>query len=99
LFDLKGSTVNREEKNKVGPTTILKDVNFNNDEKQIYLQESEIENVNEIVSKDANFLNSLKIMDYSLFLIKLECEDFENSLFPNEYIKINLDLNLGVMKV
>lgn len=70
-YDLKGSTVNREEKDESSKAT-QKDVNFNRNETYIKFDESEAERFMRIIEKDAKFLNSLGIMDYSLFLIKLE---------------------------
>ena len=72
IFDLKGSTVNREVKmtNKMSRSKTLKDVNF------IKLRRNEPLNMFEIdklfilrqVAKDTEFLKSLNIMDYSLLL-------------------------------
>lgn len=81
-YDLKGSTVNREEKD-VKSTSTQKDVNFNKHERHIYLEEPEIERFIKIVNKDSFFLNNLKIMDYSLFLIKLEKIDVDNKIEEN----------------
>ena len=73
IFDLKGSSVNREVKGEnLKPTTTLKDINI----KQMLKKEPDLvafEHLDSIrlmrtLKKDVEFLRSMGIMDYSLLL-------------------------------
>ena len=73
-FDLKGSTVNREIKGldmtKID-NDVMKDINFTNIEFAIMVNNSNIEKIRGITTKDSTFLSNLGLMDYSLFVVKL----------------------------
>ena len=84
MYDLKGSTICREEKVDLSNLhkIVLKDVNFLELEKNLMLNDNDKIRINEIVMKDANFLGNLDIMDYSLFVVKLNMNEIQvNSLF------------------
>ena len=76
-FDLKGSTVNRELKgldmSKID-NDVMKDTNFNDIEFGIMVNNKNVETIRTIVTKDSEFLASLGLMDYSLFLVKLSLD-------------------------
>ena len=76
-FDLKGSTVNRELKGidmtKID-NDVMKDTNFNDIEFGIMVNNKNVEIIRAIVTKDSEFLSSLGLMDYSLFLVKLSLD-------------------------
>ena len=78
-YDLKGSTYNREvefDMEKV-QKIVMKDNNFEQLEKNLYLEEENLLKIKEISKKDAKFLESLEIMDYSLLILKLSVNDKE----------------------
>ena len=84
MYDLKGSTICREVKVDLSNLhkIVLKDVNFLELEKNLMLNDNDKIRINEIVMKDANFLGNLDIMDYSLFVVKLNMNEIQvNSLF------------------
>ena len=72
IFDLKGSLVDRKVKGKITSSTTLKDVNFliaaakNPD--FINLDESDRIKLLRTLKRDADFLSSQGLMDYSLLL-------------------------------
>ena len=78
-YDLKGSTLNREEKVDFEniQKIVLKDVNFEAIEKYLMICEKDKLRLNEIVRKDAIFLSNLDIMDYSLLVVKINMSKLE----------------------
>ena len=76
-FDLKGSTTNREVKalnmTKIGGD-VMKDLNFNDIEFGIMVSNKNIEKIRITTTKDSKFLESLGLMDYSLFVVKLSLD-------------------------
>ena len=71
-FDLKGSTYNRRANFDMdNPDTVMKDLNFDELEKNIMISENSINKLRDIVEKDSKFLRRSELMDYSLFLVKL----------------------------
>ena len=104
-YDLKGSSFTREvqlgegEKEK---DIVFKDINFNNKEGALILNHENCNKLINIVTKDAEFLNKLEIMDYSLLVVKLKLNDDElTSLFDSEFKKNNkleLDVIIAELK-
>lgn len=78
-YDLKGSTVDRaasdKEKTKDLPT--YKDNDFINDEATLYLGKEAKDRLMGIITKDAEFLTSLHLMDYSLIVGIHDCDRAE----------------------
>ena len=71
-FDLKGSTYKRKSNFDMNNNNnVLKDLDFNEFEKNIMLSLSSIERLREASKKDSLFLSKSGLMDYSLFLVKL----------------------------
>ena len=72
-FDLKGSTYKRKANFDMDNTNnnVMKDLNFDELEKNIMISKDSIEELREIVKKDSKFLCKSELMDYSLFLVKL----------------------------
>ena len=71
-FDLKGSTYKRKSNFDMNNNNnVLKDLDFNEFEKNIMLSLSSIERLREATKKDSLFLSKSGLMDYSLFLVKL----------------------------
>ena len=72
-YDLKGSTKNRVtefDMEKPGEKT-LKDLNFNEYERGIFMSSDSIATFRNLIKYDALFLRRMELMDYSLFLVKL----------------------------
>jgi 1-phosphatidylinositol-4-phosphate 5-kinase len=73
VFDLKGSMINREVKEKdITPGGTLKDVNLLSickDEQWLIMQKKDRHTVMEQIKHDIKFLGKLGIMDYSLLVI------------------------------
>jgi hypothetical protein len=70
VFDLKGSMINREEKNPDAGT--LKDVNLLkicHKEKLLKFRQHDMRSLNSQIRSDISFLGSHHIMDYSLLLV------------------------------
>ena len=78
-YDVKGSThgrsVNITENIK---NLILKDENFVEIEKKIFLKKEDIQKFHKIIKDDSNFLKKQQVMDYSLFIIKINLTDEES---------------------
>ena len=72
-FDLKGSTYKRKADFDVTNLSneVMKDLNFNEIEKNIMISRDSIEQLRNIISQDSKFLCDSELMDYSLFLIKI----------------------------
>ena len=71
-FDLKGSTYKRTSNfDMSNNNNVMKDLDFNEFEKQLMLSLSSIKNLRDITTKDSKFLCKSELMDYSLFLVKL----------------------------
>ena len=89
-YDIKGCTYGRKVKlDNISESQIknltLKDINFNEMEKTIKFKEEDIEPFISAIKKDAKFLMEMKVMDYSLFLVKIILDDDEyNELFGNK---------------
>ena len=92
-FDLKGSTYNRKTdfddsnfNNKV-----MKDLNFNEIEKNIMIGQSCISQLRIIITQDSKFLCNSGLMDYSLFLVKITLNKKEAEDIFGENIQKNQD--------
>ena len=72
-FDLKGSTYNRKANFDMDNTNnnVMKDLNFDEIEKNIMIGTNSINKLRDIVRQDSQFLCNSELMDYSLFLVKL----------------------------
>ena len=79
-YDLKGSRYDRQviksafDEKKAGKY-VLKDLDFLKLEQKIYISEADKQNVIEILQKDALFLQSCGLIDYSLQVFKIKFEE------------------------
>ena len=96
-YDVKGCTYGRKVKlddvpnHKIKNLT-LKDINFKEMEKTIKFKEEYIKPFVKSIRKDGQFLRQMKVMDYSLFIVKINLNDFEYSeLFKNDSSKLEAD--------
>ena len=81
-YDLKGSSLNRKVEYEDIDTKVMKDLNFNEVEEVFLINKRNSEKLIDIVAKDATFLCSLGIMDYSLLVVKISLNKNEiNFLF------------------
>lgn len=96
-YDVKGCTYGRKVKIDDVPSykiknLTLKDINFIEMEKKIKLKEEYINPFVKSIRKDGKFLRQMKVMDYSLFLVKINLNDYEYSeLFKNDSSKLEAD--------
>ena len=100
-FDLKGSSYQREIKTNEEfiQSDVLKDENFRKRERVLYLNNNDSELVKKILIKDSEFLKSIGIMDYSLFVVKISISEIENKFFFGEnFIKNQNDFKLLLLK-
>lgn len=75
-FDLKGSSFNRKEKfdpEKV-ENKVMKDLNFDEYEKVLMMSEKKLDVLRSITANDSKFLAKMELMDYSLFVVKLDLD-------------------------
>lgn len=89
-YDLKGSTKNRVSEFDMEKTEekTLKDLNFNEIEKGIFISNNNIKIFRKIINYDAIFLRRMELMDYSLFLVKLTLsKDQITDLFEKKFHK------------
>ena len=90
-YDLKGSTQNRVSEFNMEKTDIetMKDLNFNEFEKGIFISSDNIKIFRSLIKNDSIFLRRMELMDYSLFLVKLTLSKEEtNDLFGEEIQQI-----------
>jgi 1-phosphatidylinositol-4-phosphate 5-kinase len=84
-YDLKGSTLNREVKLEMEKIQkiVMKDNNFDEIEKYLFIEENDIERLKSEARKAAKFLCKMDIMDYSLLVLKitLTTQEVKNKLF------------------
>jgi len=95
-YDLKGSSVGREEKldmeNISG--TVLKDNNFIKFEQYLLMDKNETNRLRQNCISDGYFLNDMALMDYSLFLVKISLSKNEiKEIFGDEEINNYIDKN------
>lgn len=76
-YDLKGSVINRKTSFEMDNVQkiVMKDVNFDEIEKYLYLDRVDSERVINTATNDAYFLTDMNIMDYSLFVVKVSLPD------------------------
>ena len=96
-FDLKGSTYKRKADYNVNTLNdnVMKDLNFNEIEKNIKINKESINQLRNIISQDSIFLSKSELMDYSLFLIKISLnkEEMKDIFGENIKQKQNKDIN------
>ncbi len=92
-FDLKGSTYKRKTDFNINNlnSDVMKDLNFNEIEKNIMISQDSINQLRNIVSLDSKFLSKSELMDYSLFLVKITLNKEEAEDIFGENIKQNQD--------
>ena len=95
-FDLKGSTYKRRADFDVEnlSSKVMKDLNFNEIEKNIKISQKNINELRTLISSDSKFLCNSGLMDYSLFLVKLTLnkEESENIFGKNIQKKQDKDI-------
>ena len=93
-FDLKGSTYKRKADFDVDNLScdVMKDLNFNEIEKSIKISQDSIEQLRSMINSDSKFLSESKLMDYSLFLVKITLNKEEAEEIFGEDIKNNQDM-------
>ena len=87
-YDLKGSTMNRKVVVKCDSkaqefTTVKKDLNFDEEIGGLDLKKEDKEKFIQNITDDSTFFEDLGIMDYSLFIFRLEYTDEEMNKFVN----------------
>ena len=70
----------------------MKDINFNEIEKSIKISQDSIEQLRSMISSDSKFLSESKLMDYSLFLVKITLNKEEAEEIFGEDIKKSQDM-------
>ena len=92
-FDLKGSTYKRKADIETTDLNsgVMKDLNFNEIEKNIMISQENIDQIRNIISSDSKFLSDSGLMDYSLFLIKITLNKEEAADIFGENIKQDQD--------
>ena len=71
---------------------VMKDLNFNEIEKNIKISQDSIEQLRSMISSDSKFLSESELMDYSLFLVKITLNKEEAEEIFGEDIKKNQDM-------
>ena len=87
-FDLKGSTYKRKADFDVTNLNneVMKDLNFNEIEKNIMIGKESINQLRNIINHDSQFLCDSELMDYSLFLVKITLSKEEaQNIFGKNY--------------
>lgn len=76
IYDLKGSTFDREvaKRDTDLSRVVLKDLDFLNLEKYLYVSTQDAQFIVENAIKDANFFRSQGLIDYSLIVFKIVME-------------------------
>jgi 1-phosphatidylinositol-4-phosphate 5-kinase len=101
-YDLKGSTFNRKSHfdPQIVDKNVMKDLNFDEFETGLLFSENNSKTIREIVKKDSEFLASLDLMDYSLFVVKLSLnKEIEKEYFGNDIEEIrNKEYNKLISK-
>ena len=90
-YDLKGSTKNRisEFDMEKSDEKTMKDLNFNEYERGIFMSKDNISTFRSLIKYDALFLRRMELMDYSLFLVKLTLSKEQiDDLFGDEFQQI-----------
>jgi hypothetical protein len=92
-FDLKGSTYKRKADIETTDLNsgVMKDLNFNEIEKNIMICQENIDQIRNIISLDSKFLSDSGLMDYSLFLVKITLNKEEAADIFGKNIKQDQD--------
>ena len=92
-FDLKGSTYKRKADLETTDlnSDVMKDLNFNEIEKNIMISQGSINKLRNIISSDSKFLSNSELMDYSLFLVKITLNKEEAADIFGKNINKNQD--------
>ena len=92
-FDLKGSTYKRKTDFDIDELNnkVMKDLNFNEIEKNIKISKDKINLLRNIINLDSKFLCNSDLMDYSLFLVKITLDKEEAETIFGENIKQSQD--------
>ena len=92
-FDLKGSTYKRKADIETTDLNsgVMKDLNFNEIEKNIMISQENVDQIRNIISLDSKFLSDSGLMDYSLFLIKITLNKEEAADIFGKNIKQDQD--------
>ena len=86
-YDLKGSSANRISAFDMDKSQVstMKDLNFNQFEHGIMISRADIKRLRKLTRLDSNFLSGMELMDYSLFIVKLNLSTEEaNDLFGDK---------------
>jgi len=85
IYDLKGSTFQREsltKKKLKDEKIVLKDIDFLKIEKKLYIDNKKKKELIETLKKDSIFFKNNGIIDYSLLIIKINCDKtYEDEIF------------------
>ena len=68
VYDLKGSTHGRSSKKSKTPASVLKDLDWLDDKMKFKLEKGLQSYISQVIDSDVTFLESIKVMDYSLLL-------------------------------
>ena len=92
-FDLKGSTYKRKADIETTDLNsgVMKDLNFNEIEKNIMISQENVDQIRNIISLDSKFLSDSGLMDYSLFLVKIALNKEEAADIFGKNIKQDQD--------
>ena len=92
-FDLKGSTYKRKADIETTDLNsgVMKDLNFNEIERNIMINQENIDKIRNIISLDSKFLSDSGLMDYSLFLVKITLNKEEAAHIFGKNIKQDQD--------
>ncbi|CAD8166969.1 unnamed protein product [Paramecium pentaurelia] len=86
-YDLKGSEYDREVLAKKSESDLskltLKDLDFFKIEKQIWVDQSIIKKLNQNLSKDTDFLEKQKLIDYSLLVMIIDWKEKKQQFFQH----------------
>ena len=80
IYDLKGSTFQRESllKKQLKENMVLKDIDFLKLEKRLYIDAKRKEALLDTLKRDSLFFKSNGIIDYSLLIIKINCNRIDD---------------------
>lgn len=95
-YDLKGSSVGREEKLDIENISgiVMKDNNFIDFEHYLLMDQNETNRLRQNCTSDGYFLNDMELMDYSLFLVKISLSKNEiKEIFGDEEINNYIEKN------
>ncbi|CAD8098750.1 unnamed protein product [Paramecium sonneborni] len=86
IYDLKGSSYDREvaKKDTNLQKVVLKDLDFLNIEKYLYISQEDASYIAENAIKDSNFFKSQGLIDYSLIVFKILNEKNQNLIPKNQ---------------